>query len=214
MTGASSGIGQSIADCLRNAGWKITSPTRDDLNLAALDEVLDYSHRLRQDNKTEIAAFIHVAGLWHNQGHVLADTSFGQFTGTQISQSMNVAVTSAMLLINACLAKGQLDTVVGISGTFADGAAGWLPYYTSKRALEDFLVGLSQDEPALRVYGISPSDTATESYRTFYPQFAAEAQSPEVIGKAVLALLAGQGSVPSGSIIEMRNGKQYPGFHT
>lgn len=120
---------------------------------------------------------------------------------------MNVGVTSAMVLCNRLLPLMNGGTVVGISGTFTDGAAGWLPYYTCKRALEDFLVGLSQDTPGVKVFGISPADTATQPYKQFYPEYIDEAQSPDAIADLVSVLLSGNTSFASGDIIELRQGK-------
>lgn len=126
---------------------------------------------------------------------------------------MHVGVVACMLLVNNLLG-GKLSHVVGISGTFADSAKGWVPYYASKCSLEDFLVGLSQDQPSLKVYGVSPADTATPAYKQFYPDYAASAQEPDEIAKLVTELLEDCGSHLSGEVIEIRDGKLGPGFHS
>ena len=46
----------------------------------------------------------------------------------------------------------------------------------SKRALEDFVQGLAEDEQRVKILGVSPADTATESYKRYYPNTADEAQ--------------------------------------
>src|SRR5205085_1434308 len=107
----------------------------------------------------------------------------------RVASSINVALTSAMVLVAKLLPNMRNGTVIGISGTFADGAAGWLPYYVSKRALEDFLVGLSQDTTDCKVHGISPADTATSAFQRFYPQHYAEAQSVGLVAKLIEELL-------------------------
>ena len=64
--------------------------------------------------------------------------------------------------------------IVNISGTFESGAKGWLPYYVSKKAIEDLTIGLSQElaDKQIQVNCISPSDTLTESYKKFFPEYA------------------------------------------
>jgi len=127
---------------------------------------------------------------------------------------MNVGVTSAMIMC-ARLIPHIIPTghVILLSGTFADGGASWLPYYTSKRALEDFLEGLASDEDKVKVYGISPADTATESYQRFYPESAASAQPPEAIASICLDAINEKLGVTSGTVIEVRNGQVALGFH-
>ena len=64
--------------------------------------------------------------------------------------------------------------IINISGTFESGAKGWLPYYVSKKAIENLTVGLSQElrDKQIQVNCISPSDTLTESYQKFFPEYA------------------------------------------
>jgi len=118
-----------------------------------------------------------------------------------------------MVLLAELLPHMDHGTVLGISGTFEDGASGWLPYYTSKRALEDFLMGLSQDTPNVKVYGISPSDTATTAYDKFYPEYANQSQPPEAVADLVLLLLHGDHQYKSGDIIELKRGHRRVAFH-
>lgn len=212
LTGASSGIGQAITKQLTANGWKVIAPSHSELDLADLDAVTKFASSTDFPAE-EINALIHVAGIWHDQDSVLADKPFGKFTPEQLTQTVNVGLTSFMLLTNRLLAKGKPEHIIAISGTFESGAKGWLPYYTSKRALEDFLAGLAQDTESVTVYGISPADTATEAYKRFYPEYARTAQSPRVVAELVSSLLSGAESYTSGSIIELRDGRHKPGYH-
>lgn len=222
LTGPSSGIGGAIAKTLLAQGWQVVGLTHKsksdseiktyEIDLSDLVATAKLGEQLAED-LPRIDAFIHIAGIWHNKDESLADKQLVNFTPEQIIATMNVGVTSAMVLCNTLLPNMPDGTVIGVSGTFSDGGAGWLPYYTSKRALEDFLVGLSQDYRNIRVFGISPSDTATPAYQKFYPQYAAEAQSPDVIAELVANLLTGQAEFKSGDVIEVRDGKAKEGYH-
>jgi NAD(P)-dependent dehydrogenase (short-subunit alcohol dehydrogenase family) len=89
-----------------------------------------------------------------------------------------------------------------------------LPYYTSKRALEDFLTGLAEDyKSGPRVYGISPSDTNTPAYATFFPDDAKDAQPPNSISVLVDHLISGESPYHSGDIIVVKHKKAAKGFH-
>lgn len=222
LTGISSDIGQAIAKALADHGWKVvglyhqTKPAVADrvyqVDLSNLEATKRAAEQLTSE-LSGIDAFIHVASIWHNEDRALANETLSSFTSEQVIATMNVGVTSAMILCNQLLPMMKDGTIIGISGTFSDGAAGWLPYYTSKRALEDFLVGLSQDVPRLSVFGVSPADTATTPYKTFYPEYIEEAQSPAEIAKLILELLSGNSEFTSGEIIELRQGHATKGFH-
>ena len=122
---------------------------------------------------------------------------------------MNVGVTSAMILSARLIPfMNQNSKMIFISGTFQDGGANWLPYFTSKKSLEVFLKGLSEDETGnVKVIGVSPADTATESYKKFYPEQVSQAQSPESVAKVCFDLAIDQLPAESGVILEVRDGR-------
>jgi NAD(P)-dependent dehydrogenase (short-subunit alcohol dehydrogenase family) len=212
VTGANSGIGQAIVALLKSKDWEVTELIHADLDLSDLEAVESFTRNLNQD----IDALIHVAGVWHDKNKVLADKSLEQFSAQEITTTMNVGVTSFMLLSAGLLPKiSKKGTVVAITGTFSEGGAGWLPYYTSKRALEDFITGLAQDYPdGPKVFGVSPADTATVAYKKFYPEYASEAQTPDVVAKVCEELITAQPHFKSGDIIVVRDGKTSQGYHS
>lgn len=212
ITGASSGIGRAVTKLLGEHDWDIVAPSHEELDLSDLKVVAAYAEQLKATGE-HFDAFIHLAGIWHNDQEVLAGKPLSNFTAEQIGATMNVGVTSVMLLVSSLLPQMSEGTVVGISGTFESGAAGWLPYYASKRALEDFLVGLSEDAPTLKVYGVSPSDTATEAYAKFYPQYINESQPTQAVADLILQLLAGEHQYGSGDIVVVKQGQPRVAFH-
>lgn len=213
ITGGSSGIGMSICKELRSHGWEIIAPTHAELDLSNLEVVEKYATRLRGQG-APINAFIHSAGTRHNIHEALEDKELETFTAAQITEAMNVGLVSAMVLISGLLPIMRDGVVIGISGTFEDGGAGRLPYYTSKRGLEDFLIGLGQEDYAsLRVYGISPADTATEAYKKYPPRNPVTSQTPEAVAEFVLELLGTEHHYANGGIFELWEGHIEAGAH-
>jgi NAD(P)-dependent dehydrogenase (short-subunit alcohol dehydrogenase family) len=221
ITGITSGIGQAIKLRLEADGWRVIGYSRQlpidqdgyEVDLSVLDQVEPVATRAGEEYGP-LDAFIHVAGVWHDQGDVLAGKKLHEFTTSQITKTMNVGVTSAMVLTARLLPFMAPDaSLLYISGTFQDGGASWLPYYTSKRALEDFVVGLASDETTFKVYGVSPSSTATDAYKNFYPDTSDSAQAPMSVAKICTDLIAGTLPASSGTIVEVRDGLPGMGYH-
>lgn len=212
MTGGSSDIGQAITDSLVENGWEVIAPSHKDLDLSKLPTIGEKTERAVK-SAVKIDAVIHVAGLWHDDKEVFRK-DLEDYDSEQIADAMSVGLTGFMVVLSRLLPKmPKSGAVIGISGTFADGASGWLPYYVSKRGLEDLLVGLAQDYPSgPRVYGISPADTATKALEQFFPVAAGGAQSAGTVAEAVYELLT-KPAVPNGSIIELRRSRSGLGFH-
>lgn len=221
ITGITSGIGQAIKLRLEAEHWRVLGISRHlpaeqegyEADLVYLEGLNALADRIKADCPT-IDAFIHVAGVWHDKQKALTGMRLHEFNAEQIISTVNVGLTSAMLL-SARLLDNIPDhgALVYISGRFQDGGADWLPYYTSKRALEDFVVGLSHDESRIRAFGVSPADTATESYRQFHPGKIDTAQSPLSVAKVCLDLINGTLPASSGTIVEVEDGKPGMGYH-
>jgi NAD(P)-dependent dehydrogenase (short-subunit alcohol dehydrogenase family) len=214
ITGANSGIGEAIVKTLMDAGWQVMGLTRADCDLADLAAVEEVGNRLK-DELPVIDALIHVAGVYHDDADAPMHRDLEDCSPEQIAETMNVGVTSFMVLAARLLPNVAKDgVVIGISGTFENGASGWLPYYTSKRALEDFLVGLAEDyKSGPWVYGISPSDTNTPAYAKHFPESAKDAQPPNSISLLVEHLISGQSPYNSGDIVVVKHKKAAKGFH-
>jgi NAD(P)-dependent dehydrogenase (short-subunit alcohol dehydrogenase family) len=212
VTGGSSDIGQEIIRKLRAQDWDVIAPGHKQLDLSDLDALSSKVDELVRDTPT-LDAVVHVAGVWHDD-----QTAFRKdledYTPKQIAETMNVGLTGFMIVLSKLLPKLPQDgTVIGISGTFSDGASGWLPYYTSKRGLEDMLAGLAHDYPSgPKVFGISPADTVTKAYERFFPEYVSEAQPAAAVAKAVADLIVNP-NVESGTVVELRNSSVQPGFH-
>jgi len=214
VTGASSGIGEAIIKTLSDAGWNVVGLTRGDCDLSNLSAVSELGDRLKEELPV-IDALIHVAGVYHDGSEAFMHRDLEDYSAEQIAAVMNVGVTGFMVLAAKLLPNiAKNGVVIGISGTFEAGASGWLPYYTSKRALEDFLVGLADDyKSGPLVYGVSPSDTATPTYNKLFPEGAKRAQPANSISLLVEHIVTGQSPYHSGDIIVVKQKMAGKAFH-
>ncbi|NCN82438.1 MAG: SDR family oxidoreductase [Candidatus Pacebacteria bacterium] len=210
ITGASTGIGRATAIALAKHGFSlfitITARSEAGLNktkqlveevggeakviLADLSDIGSVNQLIKtvKSETKSLQAIVNIAGIWHDADTVFADTDFADFSQQTILDTFAVGFTAPTILVHGLLplmSKGS--QIVNLSGTFENGAKGWLPYYASKRALEDLTVGLSQElaEQGIGVNAVSPSDTATESYAKFFPQYLDESVEPELVAQEI-----------------------------
>lgn len=146
-----------------------------------------------------------------------ANKDFEKFPQEVILETYTVGLTAPTLLVHGLLPlMGKGTKIINISGTFENGAKGWLPYYVSKRALEDLTIGLAQEfeEKGVQVNCISPSDTATEQYVKFFPQYISDAQDPITIAKHIVELCEPENKTTGRVIVVKKETEPFEGFHT
>jgi NAD(P)-dependent dehydrogenase (short-subunit alcohol dehydrogenase family) len=238
ITGASTGIGRAIAIEFSKEGASVALVARSKIGLEKTKELaekaggkaeiyiadlskLDSINKLiseitRKVNHVDI--IVNVAAIWHGEKEVYAGVNFEKFSQQIILDTYSVGLSAPTLLVNALLPimpkKGK---VLNISGTFESGAKGWLPYYVSKRALEDFTVGLAAElkDNDIQVNCISPSDVATEPYAKFFPQYLKDAIAPEKIAEEAVRMCSAKADNTTGSVVVIKKGKEpFEGFHT
>lgn len=150
-----------------------------------------------------------IAGVWHDADRAFYGPKLAETPGEELEEVMNVGLITPMLLSRAALPALERSSgaILNLSGTFASGGAGWAHYFVSKRGLEE-LTRATADEyrnRGVRVVCISPADTNTPAYAKFFPEDAAEAQSPDVVAAASYALATDPTFANvSGQIIEIR----------
>jgi len=231
VTGASTGIGRATAVALSGEGYHVYivarnleglqetekqiadlgkgSATIAQVDLSKIDEVIQFIDEVRS-KETELKATINIAGIWHGDGDVYAGLDFEKFDRQVIVDTYNVGFVAPTLLTHGLLPlMGEDARIVNLSGTFEDGGKGWLPYYASKRAIEDLTVGLAQEleDKKILVNCVSPSDTATEQYKKYFPAYAEDAIEPSKIADKIVELCESS-DVGSGKVIVMRNGQE------
>lgn len=156
VTGASTGIGRTIAIELAKTGmYTILVARRKEkldetlklvqevggkgkvftCDLADINSINNLISEIKKETK-EINVICNVAGVWHGTDTVYADTDFEIFDQKTVLDTYTVGLTAPTLLAHSLvplMPKGS--KIINISGTFENGAKGWLPYYVSKKAI-------------------------------------------------------------------------------
>lgn len=237
VTGASTGIGRSTAIKMAEAEYhvflvarskgKLSEVARSITEMGGTSTILpcDLS-RIDEVNslistiitKVEsIDAIVNIAGIWHGEGEVYAGKNFQDIDQKVIIDTYMVGFTAPSLLVHGLLPiMHPQSKIVNLSGTFEDGGKGWLPYYASKRALEDLTIGLAQEleDRNIQVNAVSPSDTATEAYTKYFPQFIDEAISPEKIAEQIVTLCQDRNTTTGKVFAMKKDTSPFEGFHS
>lgn len=233
VTGASTGIGRAIALAFAKEGAFVALVGKNEQRLLETSNLIReiggkskvFVGNLANNNSLEtlvsfikgetnkIDILVNVAGIWHGKDEVYAGKDFESLPNSVILDTYSVGLTAPTLLSHAfvpLMPRGS--TIINLSGTFENGGKGWLPYYVSKRAIEDLTIGLSQEltDKGIRVNCVSPSDTATEEYKRFFPDDAKDAQTPEDVAKLFVELV--QKDV-NGKVFVIKKGVVEDGFH-
>jgi NAD(P)-dependent dehydrogenase (short-subunit alcohol dehydrogenase family) len=225
VTGASTGIGRAIALELAKNNIKVILVARREDKLKEtqnlikefnsdseiiptdLNNVESINSLLTQikERVSQIDILVNVAAIWHGKDGVYAGKDFETFDQKVVLDTFMVGLTAPTLLCHGLIPLMKAKSkIINISGTFEDGAKGWLPYYVSKKGIEELTIGLSQElaEKDIQVNCISPSDTASEEYAKYFPQYIDQSLKPEDIAKKVLELT--QNDTMTGEIIILK----------
>lgn len=212
ITGATSGIGNEVALCLSKNNYKVLISSRRINKLEELQRVItdkggdaaiiqadlsDNSSVQELVNKIKnsypkLDLICNIAGIWHSDNEVFAGKDFIDFDANIIKDTYSVGFTSPTLLLHGLIPlMSQGSHIINLTGTFENGAKGWLPYYASKKALEDLTFGLSQElkDKGIFVNGVSPSDTATEEYAKWFPEYIEDAIKSTEIADLIMDII-------------------------
>lgn len=234
ITGASIGIGKAIALAAAKEGAKVIlvsknrsklQKTSDQITTAGGEAIImptDLANQSKIEQLIEnirkitgrVDILFNVAGVWHNGSKVFYGQRLDEISLHQINQVINVNLVAPILLSRGLvklMAPYKAGKIINISGTFSSGGAKWLHYYVSKKAIEDFTVGLADElrECEIQVNCISPSDVATQAYVRFFPDDANNALDPNEIAKLALWLSSDETNNISGQIIVIKNKSDY-----
>ena len=224
ITGANSEIAQAVALSLQFDSNKLILTSRNAERLGVIYSDFDKSKNFSysadlstpegqsslisfiNEKFDELDAFIHVAGIYHDNGKAFSGVDFKNFTGEQIRENIEVTSLAPAIIINSLATNLSSDfRFVAITGTFPT-AKGWLPYYLGKKSLESLVLGLTDEFPEYNFNAISPGDTLTSAYRKYFPEYATEENCilPSDIAQYVNLLLSEKGKFLNGQIIEVK----------
>lgn len=233
VTGATSDIGAAIARHLALAGFDLLLTGRRSECLEAISSDLGSSGRhvlVRADIGslhgvealarsvrsqlntwgTKLSALIHVAGVWHDDHRAFIGQDFARTDMAEIDKVLNGTLLGAIYLTRHLLdliPRDQNSKIIGISGTFPTGGAGWLHYFVAKQALELFLTGLAAEleKDGIQVNCISPSYVATEPAKQFLPDHVDTALVPEEVAEVVDLLISPAARNITGQVIVVKS---------
>lgn len=238
VTGSSTGIGRAIALKLAKEGAFIVLVGRTENKLlqtkslilesegkaevflgdfSKLDSLEALIALIKQKTDT-VDILVNVAGIWHGKDEVYAGKDFESFSQQVILDTYVVGLTAPTLLAHALIPlMPETGKILNISGTFESGAKGWLPYFVSKKGIEDLTIGLAEEleDKNIQVNAISPSDTATEAYLKYFPQYMDEAIDPKEIAEYAAYLCSAEANKITGKVFVLKKGqKPYEGYHS
>lgn len=236
VTGASSDIGLMTSEKLLDLGYQLILTSKNiqkiennhifagnnqkvdfiACDLTSLDSINELiTHVKSKYNSLDL--IINLAAIWHDENEAFYGKNITNYSQKTIIDTYFVGIIAPTILINglANLLKPK-SFVINISGTFENGASGWIPYFVSKRAIEDLTVAISGELSKKNIYSlcISPSDTATSPYRKFFPNDIESAQDPSTIANLIYELLTDFDLNKDGQTYVVKKDKiPFIGFH-
>ena len=234
VTGASVGIGRAIAVAIAKEGGRVGLVARSASRLEEIRESIGraggearvFVGNLRDEeaiNKMwsavsgawgEVDILVNAAGVWHGESELYLGPALFDTAAEQIVEILDVGLKAPMLLTRLVLPRmvaKKGGKILNVSGELRS-AAGWLHYYVSKKAIEDFTIGLAEElrQYEIQVNCISPSDTLTETYRQFFPGYdPRDVLDPSEVAKFALFLLSSEADDITGSVTVIRSKTAY-----
>ncbi|MGW0661865.1 SDR family NAD(P)-dependent oxidoreductase [Streptodolium elevatio] len=207
ITGASRGLGLSLAHGLAERGWTLVVTARggDELAWAAADlrtetsvvtvtgDVSDPGHR-RELART-VAGLGGLDLLVNNAGTLGVSPlpPIAEYPAADLESVFRINTVAPLALVQALLP--QLDaakgTVVNItSDASVEAYPGWGGYGASKAALDHITGTLAAENPGIRFYAVDPGDMRTVMHQDAFPgEDISDRPEPGTVVPALLALL-------------------------
>ncbi len=213
VTGASMGMGQTIAQAIGAKGARIALVGRNVDDLRKTQETIQNSggeaevfitdlqdaqalNKLATDVESlwgSVDILANIAGAWHDENQ----TYFGCLQDRpveEIDKGIDVNLRAPMLLsrlfIPGMIAKKQ-GKIINLSGVFPEFGYKHIHYYVTKTAVETLTVGLATElrKHNIQVNCMSPGEVNTKPIRQFFPEYKDKAISPDIVAKLALFLL-------------------------
>jgi NAD(P)-dependent dehydrogenase (short-subunit alcohol dehydrogenase family) len=215
ITGASQGLGRSLAGALAERGWELVIDGRDTGRLevarreleavggrvhAVAGDVSDAAHRGLM--AAEVARLGGLDVLVNNASELGPSPlpALRDYGPADLERVYRVNVVAPLALTQLLIGelRRRRGCVVNVTSDAAvEGYAGWGGYGSSKAALEQLSRVLAVEEPDLRVYWVDPGDLRTRMHQDAFPgEDISDRPLPAVAVPGVLALIDGR--LPSG----------------
>jgi NAD(P)-dependent dehydrogenase (short-subunit alcohol dehydrogenase family) len=213
ITGASRGLGFSLARALAQKHWNLVITARDPDELETV--------RAELERYTKVVALAgDVSDERHAQNLIAAARGFGDLDALVNNAStlgasplprleefpleafervyaVNVFAPLRLIQLAAPSLKAGARVLNLTSDAGVEGYAGWGGYGSSKAALEQLSRVLSAERPEWRVYWVDPGDMRTQMHQDAFPgEDISDRPLPEVSVPGLLRLL--EGDLPSG----------------
>lgn len=163
VTGANSGVGGAISLALAQAGYFVALIGRNEERLSGI-----------KSNTDHVDVLVNAAAIWHGESEVFAGRDFDTFPQSVVSDTLMVGLMAPTLLSHVFIPlMPPKSKIINISGVFGELINGWIPYFVSKRGLEDLTIGLASElkDRDIQVNSISLNDVATDPYKKYFPQY-------------------------------------------
>ncbi|MGH3362600.1 MAG: SDR family NAD(P)-dependent oxidoreductase [Nocardioides sp.] len=213
ITGASRGLGLSLATALAERGWSLVVDARgaDDLG-SATSRLPGGPHRVLPGDVTDpqhrssiqaAAAALGGADLLVNNASTLGRSplpTFAELATSTYEEILRVNVVAPMALAAALLPqlREHAGRIVNVSSDAAvEGYGTWGGYGSSKAALDHAGRVLAVEEPGVRVYAVDPGDMRTQMQQDAFPgEDISDRSEPAEVVPALIRLI--DGDLPSG----------------
>jgi NAD(P)-dependent dehydrogenase (short-subunit alcohol dehydrogenase family) len=214
ITGASKGLGRTLAEALAERGWALVIDARGEGDLKEVADELSRRTQVRaiagdvsdEDHRSRLVSAVSELGRLDalvNNASVLGPSpqpTLASYPLAALDQVYRVNVFSPLALIQAALpllsqSEGRILNVT--SDAAVEGYEGWGGYGSSKAALEQLTNVLAAEHPSLRIYRVDPGDMRTQMHQDAFPgEDISDRPLPEVAIPGLLQLI--EGDLPSG----------------
>jgi NAD(P)-dependent dehydrogenase (short-subunit alcohol dehydrogenase family) len=212
VTGASKGLGRTLATALNGRGWRLVVDGRDAARLTATAAGLPHP-RLVTALAGDVADPAHRTALADAVGprlDLLVNNAsdlgpsplvpLADLPEEEFERILRINTVAPLALVQQVLPalRAARGRVLDISSDAAvEAYAGWGGYGASKAALDHLTAVLAVEHPDLRIYAVDPGDMATDMHQAAFPgEDISDRPAPETVVPALMALV--EGDLPSG----------------
>jgi len=208
VTGASRGLGLSLARALDERGWRLVVDARGAATLSEATDGLSSVTAIAGDvaDSDHRRALVEAAGdevdLVVNNASLLGPSPrppLADYPLDELRRVYEANVLAPLALLQLALPRLRDGAAVLdiTSDAGVEAYEGWGGYGSSKAALEQMTAILAAEHPGLRVYSVDPGDMRTQMHQEAFPgEDISDRPPPEDSVPGLLALI--EGSLPSG----------------